>query len=107
MMQAAEAPERLNSLFNARGRSHWALGRRILGEPEVGSVLMVIPDVLGHEAFQMAFVQNDHMIQQISAAASHPALGNSVLPRLRNAVRMGSLPNVLAASITSLPNFES
>ena len=29
----------------------------------------------------MAFVQNDHMIQQISAAASHRALGNSVLPR--------------------------
>jgi hypothetical protein len=29
----------------------------------------------------MAFVQNDHMIQQIAPAASHPALGNSVLPR--------------------------
>ena len=80
-MQAAEAPERLNSLFDARGRSHWARDRRILGEPEMGSVHVVIPDVLRHEAFQMAFVQNDHMIQQIAPAASHPALGNSVLPR--------------------------
>ena len=63
MMQAAQTTERLNSLSSARGWSHGALGRRILGEPEVRSVIVVILDVLAQEAFQMALVQNDHMIQ--------------------------------------------
>lgn len=70
MMEATHATERLNSLFDARGRDQWAICRRILGEPEVRSVVMVIPDVLSHEAFQMAFVQNNHMIQQISTEGS-------------------------------------
>jgi hypothetical protein len=54
MMEATQATEGLNSLFDAYGWGHWAVCRRILGEPEMRSA---------HEAFQMAFVQNDHMIQ--------------------------------------------
>ena len=78
-----------------------------LGEPEVRSVVVVIPDVLPHEAFQMAFVQNDHMIQQISAAASPQRSATAFCQGLRNAVRTGSLPNILGASITSPPKFAS
>jgi hypothetical protein len=29
----------------------------------------------------MPFVQDDHVIQQVASAASHPTLGNTVLPR--------------------------
>src|SRR4029077_11020576 len=52
MMEAIRATECLNSLFDVRGRGHWAVHRRILGEPEMRSVVMVMPDVLHHEAFQ-------------------------------------------------------
>jgi len=29
----------------------------------------------------VAFIENDHMVKQIAAAVTHPALGNTVLPR--------------------------
>lgn len=45
------------------------------------SIVVVVADVLSHETLQMPFVQNDHMIQQISSAAPDPALCNAVLPR--------------------------
>jgi len=47
----------------------------------MGSVVVKVADVLVHEALQMSFIQNDHMIEQISTAVSDPALSNTVLPR--------------------------
>src|SRR5215470_12357174 len=44
-------------------------------------VMVVVADVLGQEPFQMPLIQNDHMIQQVSTATSHPALRNTILPR--------------------------
>jgi hypothetical protein len=45
------------------------------------SVLVVIADVLIHQTFQMAFVENDYMVEQIATAVANPALGDTVLPR--------------------------
>ena len=44
------------------------------------SVVVVVTDVLLRQAFQMLLVQNDHMVKQVPAAATHPTLGNAVLP---------------------------
>src|SRR5580700_11130069 len=44
-------------------------------------IVVVVADVLSHQSFQMPLVQNDPVIQQVSAAASHPAFRNAVLPR--------------------------
>ncbi len=44
------------------------------------SVLVVITNVLGQEPFQVALIDCNDMIKQISAATSHPTLGNPVLP---------------------------
>ena len=78
MVQATESRMRKNATLPRRANS--ATGG-LLSQSQMGAIVVIIPDVLSHEAFQMAFVQNDHMIQQISTAASHPALGHSILPR--------------------------
>lgn len=81
MMQTAEsrhgddlgAPDRpLHSRSPHRG---------LLVQPEMRSVAVVITDVLVDEAFQMAFVQNDHVIEQIATASANSRLSNAVLRR--------------------------
>ena len=41
---------------------------------------MVVADVFIHEAFQMPFIENDDVVEQIPAAVSDPALCDAVLP---------------------------
>src|ERR1039458_6725184 len=43
-------------------------------------VLVVVTDVLVHQTFQMPLVQDDQMIEQITATVTDPALGDTVLP---------------------------
>jgi hypothetical protein len=50
---------------------------------------MVIADILIHQAFQMAFIENDHMVEQIAAPVANPAPGNTVLPRTSEAGALG------------------
>ena len=51
-----------------------------LCQREMRSVVVIVADVLVHQAFQMPFIENDHMVEQIAAAVANPALGNAVLP---------------------------
>src|ERR1019366_1157505 len=55
--------------------------RRLLCQPEMCSVVVVVANIFGHEAFEMAFVENDDVIEQVSAAVADEAFGNAVLPR--------------------------
>ena len=55
--------------------------RCLLAKPKMGSVVMVIGDVLREHSLQMSLVQRDDMIEQLAAATSHPALGHAILPR--------------------------
>jgi len=68
-------------------------------------ILVVVTDILSKQPFQMPLVQDDDMIQQVSAAAANPSLGNAVLPRTRKAVRTGSLPMPFANDTTSFAEF--
>jgi len=43
-------------------------------------VVMVVADVLGHEALEMPLIEHDDMIEQVSAAVADEALGDAVLP---------------------------
>src|SRR5579864_1508215 len=52
----------------------------VLAEPVVGSVQMVIANVVPNQTSQVLFVQWNHMVQQLSAAASDPTFRYSVLP---------------------------
>ncbi len=63
--------------------------RSLLAQAEMRSVAVIVADVLVHQAFQMAFVQNDHMVEQIPAAVSDPSFGHAVLPGTSEAGALG------------------
>jgi hypothetical protein len=50
----------------------------------VDAISVVIIDIRSEQPLQMHLVDSNHMVQQFAAAASHPALGNTVLPRTTN-----------------------
>jgi hypothetical protein len=54
--------------------------RRLLVEPIVSSVFGIVMEVISTEPAQMGFVENDHVVQQISSAACHPSLRDPILP---------------------------
>src|ERR1019366_2815377 len=58
--------------------------RSLLVQPEVGSVVVIIGNVLGEEALQMSLIQRDHVVEQVAAAASDPTLGDPILPGTLN-----------------------
>jgi hypothetical protein len=53
---------------------------RFLAQPEMSSVLVVVADVFAEKAFQVLFVEQYHMIEQVASSALHLALGDSVQP---------------------------
>src|ERR1017187_733357 len=58
--------------------------RRLLVQPEVGSVVVIIGNVLGEKALQMSLIQRDYVVEQVAAAASDPTLGDPILPGTLN-----------------------
>src|ERR1017187_9129096 len=58
--------------------------RRLLVQPEVRSVVVIIGNVLGEESLQMPLIQRDHVVEQVAAAASDPTLGDPILPGTPN-----------------------
>src|ERR1019366_5404923 len=58
--------------------------RRLLVQSEVGSVVVIIGNVLGEEALQMSLIQRDHVVEQVAAATSDPTLGDPILPGTPN-----------------------
>src|ERR1017187_1447020 len=58
--------------------------RRLLVQPEVRSVVVIVGNVLGDESLQMALIQRDYVVEQVAAAASDPTLGDPILPGTPN-----------------------
>src|ERR1019366_1055071 len=58
--------------------------RRLLVQPEVGSVVVIIGNVLREESLQMSLIQRDYVVEQVAAAASDPTLGDPILPGTSN-----------------------
>jgi len=89
MMQTAKFWHRYDSSTRFRVTHCFAASRRSLVQGKMSSVLVVITDVLIHEAFQMPFVENDHMVEQISAAVPDPTFSDTVLPWASEAGPLG------------------
>ena len=53
-------------------------------KPEMSAVLVIVRDVIKEESLQVAGVQWDHVIEQLAATASYPALGDTILPGTPN-----------------------
>ena len=51
----------------------------------MGPVVVVVADVFPHQTFEMSFVEDDDVIEQISAATAHEAFCYSILPRAAEA----------------------
>jgi hypothetical protein len=45
------------------------------------AVVVVVTNVLVHQAFQMTLIEDNNMIELISAAIANPALGDAILPQ--------------------------
>src|ERR1019366_7710288 len=58
--------------------------RRLLVQPEVGSVVVIIGNVLRQKSLQVALIQRDYVVEQVAAAASDPTLGDPILPGTPN-----------------------
>src|SRR4029077_7583714 len=54
---------------------------RVLSQSKMCPVLMVVKQVRRHQPFEMPLIQDDHVVQQVASATSHPALRKTVLPR--------------------------
>jgi hypothetical protein len=48
----------------------------------VSAIFVVVLDKIGHEPYQMALVEDDHMVKQIAAAVADEAFRDAVLPRV-------------------------
>jgi hypothetical protein len=81
MVQATESRKGLNLPFTRRVNFCRPTCGRVLRESEMRPVLMVVEHVRRHEPFEMPLIQDDHVVQQVAPATSHPALRNTVLPR--------------------------
>ena len=47
----------------------------------MGSVLVVVAEIIGHESFHMPRNEHNYMVQQVATAAPHPTLRDSILTR--------------------------
>ena len=44
------------------------------------AIFVIIANIIRQKSFHASLVDSDDVIEQITAAASHPALGHSILP---------------------------
>jgi hypothetical protein len=79
VVEAAD-PRQRDDVARVR-RFHGACDRRIAAERHMGSVLVVVADMLADQAEQMPLPEHDDVVEQFSAQRADPPLGESVLPR--------------------------
>src|SRR4029077_8810674 len=79
VVQAAESRQGLNLAFSPRANCCWPTCWGVLLETQVRAIIVVIEHVLGHQPFEMPFIQDDYVVKQVSSATSNPALSDTVL----------------------------
>src|SRR5215469_357627 len=80
MVQSAQPRQRNHRRVCLRLALDRSALRRILSQGVVNSVSMVIAHVLPKQTEKMTLVPSNDMIQELTAAASYPTLGSSILP---------------------------
>ena len=63
MMQTAKSGHHDDFAPGLRATHRYTPGRRLLLQRKMRPVLVVITDVIIHQAFQMAFIHDDHMVK--------------------------------------------
>jgi len=67
MMETAEPSIREDSPTSVCALRHRAASRSMFVEPKMRSVLVIIADVIVHQSPQMAFIQNNQMVEDDTA----------------------------------------
>ena len=90
MMQTTQPRHRDNLLAGVQ-TYRFPASRSLFVQAEMGSVVVMITDVVGHQASQMPLVEHDHVVEQIAATTAHEPFRYTVLPRAfeRRADRFG------------------
>src|SRR2546429_9846357 len=70
----------------------------------MGSILVVIADIFAHQSLQMPFIEPEHVVRQVAAAAFHPTLCDSILPRTAKRGANRFSPHVLGRADHLIPD---
>jgi len=104
MVQTAQSHMRNHPTGRPRTNSS---ARSLLAQPKMRSVAVIVRDVLGQKAPEMALVQGNDVVKQLTSATANPAFRNSVLPGVSTEVcRQVMFMDRIAAG-TSKPYFAS
>src|ERR1019366_6867655 len=98
-MQPTESGHRDNLVVAHRRRCHSSAIGRVLPQPEMSPVFVIIAEVFFQQSSQMSLVRNDHMGEQLPTHTPNPTLGHAVLT--------GCTPFCLTVRTTSAENFAS
>src|ERR1035441_5677602 len=79
-MQPTRSGHRDNLVMAHRRRCHSSAIGRVLPQPEMSPVFVIIAEVFFQQSSQMSLVQNDHMVEQLPTHTPNPTLGDAVLP---------------------------
>jgi hypothetical protein len=105
MMQAAVPGHGYDTATSIGIHHSFPARQSFVRQQEMRPVVVIVADVFVHQAFQMPFIKNDHVVEQIAAAVADPPLGNTVLPRTAEAgFRFGWMQKLFTVSITSSLN---
>lgn len=85
MMETAEPGHRYNPAAHTGVGHCFTTRRSFLCQREMRPVLVVVTDVLVHQASEMPFIQNNHVVEQIATAVANPSFGDTILPRTSEA----------------------
>src|ERR1035438_356570 len=85
MVQAAEPWHRLNLAAYIGILLCLSTAGRSFRQREMCPVVVVVTDVFSHQSFQMPFIDDNHMVEQVPTTAADPSFCNAVLPRTSEA----------------------
>jgi hypothetical protein len=80
VMQSTESRQRGDLVRAWRHRRRNSTSGRVLPQPEMSPVFVVIADVFSQQASQVPLVQYDYVAKQIPTHTPNPALGDAILP---------------------------
>ena len=61
-----------------RGYTANSAPQRSLAQPKVRAVFVMVGDVLGKQPLQVPLAESNHMVEQLTATAPHPTLGDTI-----------------------------
>ena len=107
MMQPAKTRQGDDAATRASALLRRPVPRRFFSQAKMRPVLVIIADVVIHEACQMVCVEHDHMIKQFATTAANEPFRNAILPRTSEAGPFGWIPKLFMVSMTSPSKFDA